>query len=327
MNPRVGVVVIGRNEACRLERSLGSALDQAIHVVYVDSGSSDGSAERARACNVPVIELNAAAPFSAARARNAGASYWLEHAPALEFFLFVDGDCELAPGFLQKAVTRLDNEPKVAIVSGRRRELFPQASIYTRLLDIEWDAPSGEARSCGGDSLVRVAAFRAVGGFDSRLIAGEDPEFCLRVRRAGWKIWRIDAEMTVHDARPVRFSQWWRRSIRTGHAYAQGAWRYGRDAEHFWLRESASVWFWGGALWSAALILSKPSRGMSLALLIGYPALLTRIFLRSRRRGLSGKDAALYALFCLLAKFPQMQGQLLFLGSEIVRQPTRLIEY
>lgn len=327
MNPRVGIVVIGRNEGMRLIGTLLAALAQSAHVVYVDSGSGDGSAGRARACGVPVIELDPAVPFTAARSRNAGAAFWSRDAPDLEFLQFVDGDCELAPGFLTHAVAALDVDPKAAVVCGRRREQSPRASIYHRLSDIEWEAPIGEAKSCGGDALVRVSAFRAVGGFDPNWIAGEEPEFCLRLRRAGWRILRIDAEMTRHDARLAHFSQWWRRSVRAGHAYAQGAWRYGRDREHHWLRESLSIWFWGVALVGSAVLFAKPSKGTSLALLLGYPALLTRIFVRGRHRGLAREDAALYALFCLVGKLPQLQGQILFLRNRRHRQPARLIEY
>jgi glycosyltransferase involved in cell wall biosynthesis len=327
MQGRVGVVVIGRNDGMRLTGALQAALAQAARVVYVDSGSRDNSVDRARALGVPVIELDAAIPFTAARARNAGAAFWLKREPELEFLQFVDGDCELAPGFLASAVAALDGDSSVAVACGRRREQFPDASIYNRLSDIESDAPMGETSSCGGDALVRVHAFVAAGGFNPNWIAGEEPEFCLRLRRARWKILRVDAEMTRHDARLVHFSQWWRRSVRTGYAYAQGAWHYGQDAEHHWLRESLSIWFWGVALWSCALVFARLSRGSSLALLFGYPALVTRILARGRRHGLDRENATIYALFCVLAKFPQLQGQILFLWNRSVKRPARLIEY
>lgn len=325
--PRSGIVLIGRNEGTRLARALDAALAQAVPVVYVDSGSGDASVARAQVRGVAVVELDAALPFTAARARNAGALWLLQHEPQLEFLQFVDGDCELAPDFLRHATAALDADASVAVVCGRRREVEPTTSLYNRLSDIEWDAPPGETNACGGDALVRASAFCAVGGYDPHWIAGEEPEFCLRLRRTGWKILRLAAEMTRHDAHMTRFSQWWRRSVRAGHAYAQGAWRYGRDAEHHWLRESLSIWFWGGALPGAALVLAKPSRGASLLLLCAYPALAARIFVRARQRGLTRDDAALYTLFCLLGKFPQLQGQILFLVNERGKQPTRLIEY
>ncbi len=74
MNDRVAIVLIGRNEAARLARTLDAALHAAARVVYVDSGSSDNSVNLAQARGVPVIELDAALPFTAARARNAAQS-------------------------------------------------------------------------------------------------------------------------------------------------------------------------------------------------------------------------------------------------------------
>lgn len=45
----VDAIVIGRNEGQRLIDCLGSLLGQVRRVIYVDSGSSDGSVEAARA--------------------------------------------------------------------------------------------------------------------------------------------------------------------------------------------------------------------------------------------------------------------------------------
>ena len=49
----------------------------------------------------------------------------------------------------------------------------------------------------GGDVMMCAAAFEAVGGYRGDLIAGEDPEICVRLRAAGWHIWRLD---TRNDA-------------------------------------------------------------------------------------------------------------------------------
>jgi GT2 family glycosyltransferase len=250
---RIGIVLIGRNEGARLARALDAALAQAAHHVYVDSGSSDDSVSLARAREVPVVELESG-PFTAARARNAGATFLLQHVPELEFLQFIDGDCVLVAGFLERALAAMDDNARSGVVCGRRREEHPHASVYNHLTEIEWDAPIGKTNACGGDALVRVETFRQIGGYAADWIAGEDPEFCLRARRAGWEIWRIDAEMTRHDARLDQFSQWWQRSVRAGHAYAQGAWSFGGEAEHPWLHESLGIWFWGGAVWSMALL-------------------------------------------------------------------------
>lgn len=306
------IVLIGRNLGALLDETLHAALRVGVPLVYVDSGSADASVQCAREKNIPVVELDAALPYTAARARNAGAEFLLRAFPSLGFFQFIDGDSLLDEHFIARARQVMQEDSDIAIVCGRQYERFADASIYTRLLALEWDSPRGEIEACGGNALVRVRAFVQVGGYDARLRAGEEPELCLRLRRAGWKIFAIDADMAIHDARMTRFGQWWKRAARAGHAYAEIAWMHGREREHLWVKESASIWFWGAGVWLGALGLAKSSRGSSLALLLGYPLLVARIYARMRKRGWSASDARLYALFCVLAKFPQLQGQLQF---------------
>ncbi len=327
MNRSVGIVVIGRNLGALLDETLFAAQQQSAPVVYVDSGSTDDSIRRAHSQNIAVVALDASRPFTAARARNAGANFLLQKNPSLECIQFVDGDCILAKDFIAHAFKTMQTDARVAVVCGQRRERFPDTSVYNQLAALEWATPRGEIAYCGGDALIRVRAFLQVNGYDARLIAGEEPELCLRLRRAGWKIWGIDADMTYHDAHMLHFSQWWQRNVRTGHAYAQGAWMHGRAPERHWVRESASIWFWGAGLWSAALAFGKISRGASFALLLGYPLLAARVYRRSRAQGLSPRNAKLYALSCTVGKFPQMQGQLLFLWNHLRGRATRLIEH
>ncbi len=213
----LGVVVIGRNEGDRLLRCFESLEPQAVPVVYVDSGSTDGSVEAARSRGVEVVELDPSRPFSAARARNEGFARCERLNPDLRFVMFVDGDCEVDSGWLPRAVHELEARPELAVVCGRRRELYPGRSVYNRLADLEWDTPIGLALACGGDALFRVADFRNVGGFDPTTKAGEEPELCRRLRRAGRQVARIDAEMTRHDLNMTRFSEWWRRQLRVGY--------------------------------------------------------------------------------------------------------------
>ena len=323
----VGLVVIGRNEGDRLRRCLLSAQGNVAIAVYVDSGSTDGSVDLARSLSADVVELDLSAPFTAARARNAGFAHLLQVSPQVEFVQFVDGDCELVAGWIDRAYQELATQPNVAIACGRRRERFPEASIYNQLCDIEWDTPVGEAKACGGDALMRVQAFQAVGGFNPGLIAGEEPELCLRSRQKGWKILRLDAEMTLHDAQITTFRQWWKRSQRAGYAYAEGAWLHGKEPERHWVKESRSIWFWGLILPVIALAGVWLTHGWSLWLLSAYPLLTYRIYTYMQQRSLGKKAAALYAIFCTLGKFPQLQGQIQFHLGRLLRRPSKLIEY
>jgi GT2 family glycosyltransferase len=323
----VGCVVIGRNEGPRLERCLRSLAGRVACVVYVDSGSSDGSIELARRLGARVVELDLTRPFTAARARNAGFDALTSLRPGLAYVQFVDGDCEVVVGFLEAARARLVERPDLAVVCGRRRERHPQASVYNRLCDLEWDTPVGDALACGGDAMMRISAFEQAGGFDPGIIAGEEPELCLRLRLLGWRIERIAHEMTLHDADMHRFEQWWQRAVRSGHSYAEGAAMHGHDPERHWVRETRRIVFWGALVPSLSLGLLVPSFGTSLGLLLGYPVSAARVYKYHRTRGRARRDAAVGAVFTTIGKFPELQGVLRFHGNRLRGTRSGIIEY
>ncbi|EXF92756.1 glycosyl transferase [Pseudomonas fluorescens HK44] len=320
----IGVVVIGRNEGLRLERCLASLGGAAQKIIYVDSGSTDGSVQMARRLGVEVVELDMSIPFTAARARNEGFACVQRLLPAMRYVQFVDGDCEVVGGWLPRAQAFLDAQPAVAVVCGRRRERFPQRSIYNLLCDLEWDTPIGEAKACGGDALIRADAFAAVSGFRADLIAGEEPELCVRLRANGWKVWRLADEMTLHDAAMTRFGQWWRRTLRGGYAFAEGAFLHGAAPEQHWQRESRRAWFWGLGVPLATMIASLMLGWFGLLLLLVYPLQVVRL---ARRGDRSARENWLQAFFLVLSKFPEMLGQVKFLLHRFGAGKTALIEY
>jgi glycosyltransferase involved in cell wall biosynthesis len=316
-----GVVAIGRNEGDRLKRCLASALCAAA-VVYVDSGSTDGSVAWATATGVDVVVLQGY--FTAARARNAGFIRLNEIAPSLEFVQFLDGDCELLEDWPQQAISFLERHEKVCAVFGRRRERFPDRSIYNRLCDKEWNTPIGEALAFGGDVMIRAQTLGDAGGYREDLIAGEEPELCVRLRSHGNHIWRLDFDMTMHDANIVRFGQWWRRNVRSGYAFAQGAHLHG--ASGHWVWESRRALIWG--LWLPILCVGVGSmlRPWGLLIFLVYPLQLLRRFRHASGSG-PIQLRLKFVYFEMLARFPEALGQLKFTRDRLLRRQGSLIEY
>jgi GT2 family glycosyltransferase len=299
---RVGFVAIGRNEGERLRACLTAARAQDLAMVYVDSGSTDGSVDLARSLDADVVALDLSIPFTAARARNEGAARLVANHPDVEFIQFVDGDCELQPGWIATALAEMNAKPRAAVVCGRRRERHPDATIYNALCDMEWATPLGNVKSSGGDALIRRAAFEQVKGYNPNVIAGEEPEMCVRLRAAGWEIWRIDAEMTLHDAAMTRFGQWWKRNVRAGHAYAENYWRHGAPPEQFNRQNVLSNYVWGQPLaWPL------------------WPLLWFKYYRRRKSKP--------YATFVTLSKLPQALGQLKFQWNRVRGQQQKIIEY
>jgi len=310
----LAAIVIGRNEGARLIACL-DALGGVAPVIYVDSGSTDGSVAAAQARGAQVVSLDMTQPFTAARARNAGLAVLPKEA---ELVQFLDGDCVVQEGWIAAAVGFLDAQPDVAVVCGRRREINPEASVYNRLIDDEWNTPVGEALYCGGDALMRVAALRAVGGYRADLIAGEEPEMCVRLRQAGWRIWRLEAEMTAHDAQITRFAQWWQRSKRAGHAFAEGAALHGTMPERHWVAEARRALLWG---------MAGPLAIVLLAVAIGPVGLLGALIYPLQVLRLSRRGGGTWALFSVLGKFAEAQGALRYYRSRLMGRKKRLIEY
>jgi hypothetical protein len=227
----------------------------------------------------------------------------------------------------------LDAHPDLAAVAGRRRERSPQASIYNQLIDLEWETPVGDAEALGGDAVFRISTFESVGGFDPTVRAGEEPELCHRLRRAGWTVRRLDAEMTRHDAAIHSFGQWWRRQVRTGYGARDVATRFGLD---FFRRITRSAVLWavgmpivgivGVAI--AAGLWGWPGAWVGIAVTILILVLqVIRLTGHGIRQGLATRKAVAFAVFTLVSKLGQAYGQWHCWRDRRGQREVRLIEY
>ncbi len=317
------VVAIGRNEGERLKACLRSALPQADLVVYVDSGSTDGSVEFATEAGCEVVVLDERVPFTAARARNAGFQHAISSDRHFDYVQFVDGDCEIRSDWIATAADFLTERADVAAVCGRRRERYPARTIYNQLCDWEWAVAPGEAKYCGGDVMLRVDALQDVGGYRDDLIAGEEPELCVRLRAAGWRIHVLDAEMTLHDAAMTHFGQWWKRMMRSGYAYAAGTALHGGAPERHWVRQTLRPWLWVVLPLTLMALLMPFAGALGLVVLLIYPMQVLRLSMRGAG---DFRSRILSSYFNTLARFPELLGQFQFVKDSVAGQ-AKIIEY
>jgi GT2 family glycosyltransferase len=329
-NVVLSVVVIGRNEGERLSRCLESIsqmrpLQGSVEVIYVDSGSTDGSLERAAHFKVRIIKLESANPCAAA-GRNAG--WRAANAPVV---LFLDGDTVLESNFIADSIAEL-NDPNIAVVFGNRREISPEASIYNRLLDRDWIMPVGTVEFCGGDALMRREVLESVGGFDERLIAGEEPEMCRRIRALGFSILHVDRPMTGHDLAMTRFSQYWRRAVRTGYAYAEVSARFRNTDLPLWGKKARRNIVHGAGL--LGIIVVAPWCSIAFHSLIPVAAAVAIIAVLAIRTAIKFRwktaDFATMLLFGLhshLIQIPLLFGQFKYQCDRFTGRTAELIEY
>lgn len=316
-------IVIGRNEGKRLISCLASLAQQNVEIVYVDSGSWDNSIAEARQVGALVVELDNALPFTAARARQAGFDALRETGDLPEFIQFVDGDCSVLPDWIVAGQAALSADPSLGLVTGWRAELYPERSLYNALCDFEWHRPAGEITACGGDMMVRSAAFEAAGGFDATVIAAEDDEFCVRLSKAGWALRRLPQEMCRHDAAMMHFGQWWQRALRTGHGFAQVGWMH----PPYFAREQMRALIYGLGL----PILALTGLFHSLLLCLAVVAIYGVSYLRTTKglihEGLPSWEARRHARLLTLSKLPNLIGMGLFHWRRLMGRAMRIIEY
>jgi cellulose synthase/poly-beta-1,6-N-acetylglucosamine synthase-like glycosyltransferase len=325
----IAVVVIGRNEGERLRACLTSVLTmnyprELLDVIYVDSSSTDGSVAMAQGMGVRTVLLDG--PTTAARGRNAG---WTQtSAPVV---LFLDGDTILAADFVSRNLGQFA-DPTIAGVCGNRREMRTGDSIYNALIDLDWNMAPGFIRYFGGDTLVRRDALVRVNGYNPSLIAGEEPDMCRRMRGLGYRILHVDEAMTLHDIAMYRFGQYWKRSVRTGYAYAQVSSIYAKTADPLWLDSSranvvrAASWI-GGPL--VAIVLSIAFRSWIPVSVFALAAVVlwSRTGVRAASRVKSAWVLIVYSIHSHLQQIPVFLGQLRFWTGRARGRGSALMEY
>ena len=318
----IAIVAIGRNEGERLRRGLASVSARGLRVVYVDSGSTDNSIEIAKEAGAEIVELDMSIPFSAARARNAGAERALASQPAPKYIQFIDGDCAVAEGWLETARNFLETNLDAVLVTGWREELFRDATVYNAMCDVEWHRPPGEIEECGGDLMVRAAAHVEIGGYNPVVIAGEDIDYCLRLGALGRRV-LLPQSMTHHDVAMTTFEQWWRRAVRAGHSYAHINDLYPGRSRRQLLR--AAVYGLGLPIVAIFCLIFWPVGVVGILAIYALSYIKTAVGLR--RNGQPKREALHHSVFLSLSKFPNLLGMFTYYRRRASRSDMKIIEY
>ncbi len=297
----IDVVIIGINSEKTLRDCIQSVLnsiyDGAIVIYYVDGGSIDKSVEIAKSFpEVNVLELKTFFP-TPGMGRNKG---WKEGSSP--FVQFLDSDAILDSKWLKNGVEAFTGL-EIAAVKGLIKEVSPEASIWNWIGDQEWNDKPGESKEFGGIVMMSRSFLEKSGGFDEKLVAGEDPELSLRVRLLGGKILQIDSSMAKHDLGMTSFWQYWKRAYRTGYGYA--AVNDMHKETGFWRREILRIVIRGGG--AVVLFLMGPLWWIWSALLLFYPRIFSKRRIE-REKGLTPEEASTYAWHCSFVVVPQFFG-------------------
>jgi len=216
--PQLAVVVITKDQAFNIDRLLSSVLREVAAVsaelVVVDSASVDATVERACRHPVQVVRLHSDQVLTAAAGRAVGS-----RRTTAERLLFLDGDMELCPGWLDQALRVMDDRPEVAVVTGQVVDV-PRMSVGLHPPGGGPDAQVVEVLYTGGAAMHRRQVLTEVGGFNPYLRSDEEPEVCVRIQRAGYRIARLERPLALHYTEPpdalATVVKRWRRGLYLG---------------------------------------------------------------------------------------------------------------
>jgi glycosyltransferase involved in cell wall biosynthesis len=183
-----------RDSVARAAAAFEAASGRKAAVTYVDSWSTDGSVAAAEASGFRVVRP----PdwyFNCANGRTTG---WL--LTSAEYVMFLDGDMELAEGWLEAGLAFLASRPEAGGVSGIRDDMRLSGSDYVRIPNYHRvSAPvEGVGTDVGGAVLFRRAALDATGAFEPSVAPEEDFVQYAQMKAKGWELYRIPVPMIVH---------------------------------------------------------------------------------------------------------------------------------
>ncbi len=210
--PIVKVVILNWNGENHLRRFLPSVIEATsaeAEIVVADNGSTDGSVsllkEQFPSVSVLLLDRN----YGYAEGYNRA----LDRLEA-DYFVLLNSDVETPPGWLEPLVARMESDSSIAALAPKLlaygdRDRFEYAGASGGFMDMlgypfcrgrilstlekdegQYDTAREVFWASGACMVVRVSAFREVGGFDGKFFAHmEEIDFCWRAQLYGYKIW------------------------------------------------------------------------------------------------------------------------------------------
>ena len=199
------VVIITKNQGWNVRRLIESVMRETegrvgTEIILVDSASTDDTVDVASEFPIRVIRLSKRQRLTAAAGRHAGLSQ-----TSGDIVLFLDGDMELRRNWIDAAMKTFVAEPNIAVVSGLvvDQPLNARRSQSLESLEELSESRYSDVPHGGGAAAYRRSVLDEVGSFNPYLFSDEEPELCLRIRHAGYRIVRLEQPIADHYSDPA----------------------------------------------------------------------------------------------------------------------------
>ena len=332
---RIGVVMIDNGGGGSPEAAINS-IGEGRQIIFVTTDRDSEAAATAVRMGADVVTASTT-PVNPGRIRNTGYRRLKALDPAIEYVQFLEPDFVLDEDWFSKAVAFMTRRPEVAIIDGGKQEQFRENSLLNLVSEISQQESEGELQSAGASAFMRAESFEAAGGFRGDIETNDIQDLCLRMRRRGHHVWRIDNEMGVSNSAKLTLKDWWRDARRNGYEYAHGVFLHGAPPERFRVLEQARAIIWGGAfplfITLAAIIsaigvkllspLTNPFVILFTILGFGFMVYFAKILLIAIRHGIGDKSSWAYGVLATLGHFAEFQGVAKYYLTPRSKKPNR----
>lgn len=225
VTPFLSIVIKTLNEEQKIALAIRSALaveseiGKPVEVIVADSVSTDRTIDIAASYPVRVVQ------FANPAERSCGAGVQLGYQFARgDYIYFLDGDMEIAPGFMSQALGELAANPKLAGVGGYVEDTQIQNDVDRIRVNNRAVSSAGLAKWLEGGGLYRRMALDSAGRYaaDRNLRGYEEAELGMRLRHAGWQLVRLPLKAVAHTGHDLGTLELFRRHWRSRRAMSAG---------------------------------------------------------------------------------------------------------
>ena len=241
---QTGFVVIGNDPAIDPEAAIRSCGENSA-VVFVSDVPSQEAAEVASRVGASVVEPGDQEFSTSGRARNAGYRQLKKIAPHIQYVQFLNAAHVLDPDWISAGEGFLARRQEVSLIEGGAHDARATLPPFPTLKEMKQKDLEGEIQSVADSALLRTDAFEAIGGFRGDLATGETHDLCIRMRRRGGRVWRLNTPMLITSYQGTGLGDWWRIRKDLGFEQAYCAALHGAAPDRLGVRDTARATFWG----------------------------------------------------------------------------------
>jgi cellulose synthase/poly-beta-1,6-N-acetylglucosamine synthase-like glycosyltransferase/peptidoglycan/xylan/chitin deacetylase (PgdA/CDA1 family)/spore germination protein YaaH len=235
-NPRVAVLIPAYNEETVIVRTIRSVLNsdyKNLHVIVIDDGSSDRTAEVAREAYTAEIVAGRVQVLSKPNGGKAAALNYALDRLTEEIYVGIDADTVIATDAISKLIPHFE-DPRIGAMAGNAK-VGNRVNLWTRWQALEYITSQNFERRAldlfhvvtvvpGAIGAWRTAPVKAAGGYPINTVA-EDADLTMNLLEQGFRVDYEDRSLAFTEA-PIDAKGLMRQRFRWSFGTLQAVWKH-----------------------------------------------------------------------------------------------------